>query len=188
MRVVAVIAVFRHGRVFPKERTAELGVAVVTGAVRRHTSQQTLRAAAMRVVAARALHFVLANGMRVGLHRLGSLLLVAVEADFCLCRRRQNRVALDVHGVAIRASDCIVVMRTSMPGKASIAEVTLDAIVVLVFYQCRRIRGESRDRRTFLAAPDAARVVTARSVAGLALQLPVSEGGSLDPVGQHAWS
>jgi len=177
MRVMAVIAVFRHRRVFPKERAPEFGVALVTGTVRCHSTERIFRATAVWVVAARTLHFVLANGMRIGFHRLGSLLLVAIEADIRLGRCRQNRIALDVQGMAIGASDCIVVVRTAVPGEAGIAEVALDAILVLVLYLSRRVRGECRNRRTLLATPDAARVVTTRSVASLALQLPVSKRG-----------
>ena len=110
MRVVANIAVFRHRRVFPKKRTAELGVAVVAGAVHRIASQQALGTVTVRIVATGALHLALANWMRVRLHGLRSLLLVAIEANFGLRRYSQNRVALDVSRMAIGARDGIVVM------------------------------------------------------------------------------
>jgi len=124
-----------------------------------------------------AFHLALANWMRKGLHGLCSLLLVAIEADFGLRRYGQHRVALGMHRVAIGAGDSIVIMRAAVPGKAGVAQVALDTIGILVFYQCRRVRSESRNRRALLAAPYPARVVTTWAVACLALQLSVSKRG-----------
>ena len=87
----------------------------------------------MRAVTTGAFHLALANWMRVGFHGLRSLLLVALEANFGLCRYGQHRVALGVHRVAVGAGDSIVIMRAAVPCKAGVAQVALDTIRILIF-------------------------------------------------------
>ena len=143
----------------------------------RVAGQQAFGRIAVRTVATRACHLALAHRVRVRLHGLGALLLVAVEADVGLRGGRQYRVALDMHRVAIGTGDGIVVMRAAMPREARVGAVAFDAVRVLVRDRCRGVRTEGRDRRAFLAAPYAPGVITAGSVAGFALQLTMPERG-----------
>ena len=175
VRIMAGYAVLRHRSMLPKEGAAKFCMAVITGVIDRLAGQQQFRGFAVRVVAATAIHLALSHGMRVGLHRLRTLLLVTIETDFRLTIRCQHRVALRVAGVAIGAGDGVVVMRTAVPGKASVVLVAVRTVSVLLGDRCGRIRSEHYNRRSFLAAADTTGVVTTGSVAGLALQLTVTK-------------
>jgi hypothetical protein len=80
----------------------------------------------------RAIHFALAHCVRVWLHGLSALLLVAVEADVGLRCRGEYGIALGMHAMAAGTCNGIVIMRAAMPGKAGIVEVTVHAVRVLV--------------------------------------------------------
>jgi hypothetical protein len=108
---------------------------------------------------------------------LRTLLLVAVEADVGLCGRGKNRVAFAMARVAIGAGNCVVVMPAAVPGESGIGEVTIDAISVLLRNGGARVRTEHDSRRPFLTSSYATGMITARPVAGFALQLAVTERG-----------
>jgi hypothetical protein len=139
--------------------------------------EQALGRITVRIVATRAVHLALAYRVCVGLHRLRTLLLVAVEADFCLGRGCEDGVALDMHRVAICTGNGAVVMRAAVPRKTRVAKMALDAVRILVRDRGRGVRSECRDRWPFLPTPYATRVITAGAVAGFALQLSITEGG-----------
>ncbi len=160
---------------FPQERAAEFGMAVVAGAVDGAASEQLLGVVAVRAVAVGAGHLAVPHRVSIRLHRLRALVLVAVEAHLGLGRRRENRVALGVHGMAVDAGDRVVVMLAAMPGEAGLVEMAFHAIAVLLLNGTRRVEAERRYRRALLATPDTARVVAGRPVTGLALQLAVAK-------------
>ena len=81
---MAIAAVFSDRRMFPKKRSALLGMAIETGVVDRLLDELQFVCRAVRAMATAAIHLALANGMRVGFQRLGTLLLVAFEANFGL--------------------------------------------------------------------------------------------------------
>lgn len=83
--VVTIAAVFSDRRVLPKIRSAFLGMAIEAGIVQRLLGKLQVTGRTMCAVAAAAIHFSLAYRMRIGLQRLSSLLLVAIEANFRLC-------------------------------------------------------------------------------------------------------
>ena len=100
MRIVAVAAVFADRRVLPQERSAFVGVAGIAGLVDGVLDQQLGPARSMRIVAIRADHLCLHNRMMRGHVRLGSLLLVASEADEGLGGLRAHLIVLGVDIVA----------------------------------------------------------------------------------------
>ena len=73
---------------------------------------------AVSAVAAAAVHLALPDRMRIRLHRLRSLLLVAVEAHFRLCRCHQHRIRGGVTGMAIGAGNVIHVVVVAVPAEA----------------------------------------------------------------------
>lgn len=77
--------------------------------------------------------------------------------------------------VAVGARDFIVVMLATMPTKPSVPIVTVEAHRVLAIDACYIAGLEIDDWRAFLTAPHPGRVRPAWPVAGLALQLAVSE-------------
>ena len=132
VRVVAIATVLCDRRVLPQVRPACLRVAFETGTVDGRPGEQAFRGFAVRTMAARAVHLALPHTVCVRLHRLRALLLMAVKADVCLGCGGEYRVAFSVQAVAVRAGDGVVVMRTAVPGKSRVAEVTTHAVRVLV--------------------------------------------------------
>lgn len=177
MWVMAVVAVLGNRRVFPKIGTAYLGMAVVAGCIDGAAGQQSFRRVAMRAVTAGACHLALPYRVGIGLHSLGTLLLVAVEADFGLRRCRKDRVSLDMHRMTIGTGDRVVVMRAAVPGEARVCLVAFRAISILVRDRRRRVKTESDDRRSFLASSNPSGMIAGRSMAGFTLQLAMPEGG-----------
>jgi len=79
-------------------------------------------------------------------------------------------------GVAVRTRDIVYVVVITVPAEAGVRLVTFQAQAILYIDWCHRARAEySPGRRALLPAPHPSRVVTGWAVAGLALQLPVTE-------------
>ncbi len=132
MRIVAVGAILGDRRMLPKIGAAIFGMAVVAGVVRGGSCEEPVGCATMGVVAAVAGHLAMANGVRVRLHGLGSLLLVAVETDLGLRCGTEHRIPLDVAVVAIGTGNCVVVVRTAVPRETDIRQVTIHTLGVLL--------------------------------------------------------
>src|SRR5258705_11919375 len=84
--IVAVETVFGHGRMFEEERAAFFRMALDALVVNRIRGDEARRLGAVRVVAAGALHLLLAQRMVRRLHQRGSHLLVACRAQLLLHR------------------------------------------------------------------------------------------------------
>jgi len=79
--------------------------------------------------------------------------------------------------MAVCACKIIEIVFIPVPAKAGIGGMAIDAQTVLNVDRCRRTGAENRaGRSAFLAATNATGVITGRAVAGLALQLAVTEG------------
>ena len=168
-------AVLADRCVLPQVRTAHFSVALLAGVVDGLPHKICRGVVAVRAVATAAIHLALEERMRECLHRLAALQLVAVVADFGLCRRLQNGIDPRVTIVAINTSDLVDGVRTGMPAKADVAVVAVEALAIVFFNRRRAGRTEIRYRWPFLAPADAARMVTAGPVTSFALQLTVTE-------------
>ena len=130
----------------------------------------------MRAVAAGAFHFALAYRMRVRLHGLRPLLLVAIEANLDLRRCCQDRVIVSVHRVASGTGNGIAVVPARVPGKALVAAMARDAVAVLIG-NGRAAHARKRGYRwPLLSATHAPGMIATGTMTGFALQLPVAEG------------
>jgi len=78
--------------VLPKIRATLFGMTVEAGVVQGLLHELQIVSCAMITVAATAIHLALTYRVSVRLQRLRSLLLVAIETDFRLCRGHQNRI------------------------------------------------------------------------------------------------
>ena len=160
----------------PKIGTAFFGVTVKAGVVQRLLDELQLVCCAVRAVTATAVHLALTNWVRVGLQRLGSLLLVAVETHFRLRRCSQHRVIRRMAGVAICARDLVDVVVVAVPAKTRIGRVAVHAQGILGIDRRRRVLPEnSTGSGAFLAAPNSACMVSRRAMTGFALKLAVAE-------------
>lgn len=175
MRVVTREAVFCYRRVFPKIGAANIGMASLASIVNGLSHEQQLGGAAVRVVAATAVHLALPDRMRVRLHRLRALLLMAFETHLGLRRSRQHRIPFRMRGMAVRTRYGIFVVTAAVPGETGVVLMTPRAKTVLLRDRRHRPRTKLDHRRTFLTASYTARMIATRAVAGFALQLAVAE-------------
>ncbi len=176
MWVMAVATILGHRCMLPKIRTALLGVAVKTGLVESHLGELPFARCAMCAMAATAVHFALPNRVGIRFEYLRALLLVAIEANLRLRRRHQDGIGRSVTGMAIGAGDVIHIMIIAMPAEAGVTVVATDARTILVVYRRRRARSEiDRNWWALLAASNPASMIATGSMAGLALQLAVTE-------------
>jgi len=176
MRVVAVATVLGYRSVLPKIRAAFLRVAIEAGLVERHLGELPFARCAVSAMAAAAVHLALPNRVRIRLERLCALLLMAIEAYFRLRCRRQDRVARGMTRVAVCTRNVIHVVVVAMPAKTRIGCMTIQAKAVLhIDGRAAALAKNCAWRRSLLAATNASRVITRRSVTGFALQLAVSE-------------
>ena len=130
----------------------------------------------MRTVTAAAVHFALAYWVRVRLHRLRPLLLMAIETDVCLRYGVHHRVTFCVTDVAVRTCDGIVVVCATVPTKSRVALMAFNTIAVLFDYWRCRVWAEPHYGRSFLAAPYTCRMIPAWTMTRFALKLAMSEG------------
>src|SRR5690606_32657169 len=130
---------------------------------------------AVRAVAAGAGHPAIVDRVCERLQRLIALASMTVGADLRLRGGPEHGIRAAVARVAIGAGDVVQVMRASVPPEAEVGGMTAGAHGVL--HRDRRgLTGtEAHHRRAFLAAPDPRRMASARTVAGLALQLALAE-------------
>lgn len=103
---------------------------------------------------------------------------MAVVADLWLCRGLHHGIAWRVADVAIGAGDLVVVMWPAMPAETDVGIVASKAHVILDTNLGLLMRTKFDEGRSLLAAPDPGRVRPAGTVAGLALQLSVTEGAA----------
>jgi len=102
-------------------------------------------------------------------------LLMAVEADFRLTGGVQNRIAGNVNLMAVGTGNFIVVVAAAMPGHSDTLAVAAETHVILYTDFSFRVCGKTDQGWALLSATHPAGVRTARSVAGLALQLSVAK-------------
>lgn len=167
--IVAIRAVFRDRRMLPQVRPAFFSMTIETGIVQGLANEKRIARLPVRVMATIAGHLALVEWMRVGLHRLRALLLMAIETDRRLACGRANRVVCVVHLVAIGAGYLVVVVRAAVPGEICAAIMTAKAHSVLRQHVGLGIRAESDHVRPLLTTPHAPGVITARAMAGFAL-------------------
>ena len=159
----------------PEIGTTRLRMATLAGIVDVQACELRGGCFAVHVVAAGTVHLAFKERMGECLARLTALLLVAVVTDFRLSRHVLHRVACHVADVAVGARDLVARVRAVVPANANALLVTIKAHAVLGFDIAGRVRAEVRTWGPFLPAPHATRMGVARPVAGLALQLPVTE-------------
>ena len=159
----------------PKIGTANLRVTLGAGLVDGLPNQLLLRRITVGAVTTAAVHLALPDRMRVRFQYFGTRLLMTVKTHLRLGHRCQHRIALGVAAVAIRARDRIFVVATTVPRKTGIVLMTVDTHAILLGNRCNAARTELDDCGSFLTTPDSTRVVTARAVARLALQLTMTK-------------
>src|SRR5882757_7142485 len=108
--VVAVEAVFAHGRMFEEERAALLRMALDALVVHRIRGDEARRLGSVRVVAAGALHLVFAQRMMRCLHQRGSNLLMAPCTQLLLRRLLKQFLVPTMHCVTIHARQLALVV------------------------------------------------------------------------------
>ena len=168
-------AVLTDRRVLPEVRSALLGVTIETGIVNGLPHQQAVGRFSVGAVTAAAVHLALPHRVRERFHRLRTLFLVAIKADLCLRRGHQHRVGRGMAAVTVGTGDLFHIMRTAVPGKAQIILVTCGTELVLFKDGQHAAGSKSRYGRALLTAPHPPRMLAARSMAGLTLQLAVTE-------------
>ena len=85
----------------------------------------------MRAVTAATVHFAFEERMRERLQGLAALYLMAVVADFGLCRGLHNCVTRCMADVAVGACDFIVIVRSAVPAETHVGIVAIEAYIVL---------------------------------------------------------
>ncbi len=133
VRIMTSAAVLGDRRVFPQVGAALFGVAAEAGVVQRLPGELPLAGFTMRAVTPVAGHLALANRVRVGLHGLRALLLMAVEAHLRLRRGCKHGVCSGVSCMAIRTGEIIRVVIIAVPTESRIAIVAGQAHTVAVF-------------------------------------------------------
>lgn len=176
VRVVAATAVLRNRCMLPEVGAAFLGMTIETGVIERLSDQKQIDGLTVGVVTISTIHFSLAHRMCVGLHGLGALLLMTVEADVRLGFSNQHCISFGVAVMTARAGHRVTVMIADMPGGADVIVVTVNAVRILLGNRRRCVAGEGQWCRAFCTAPNASCVVTRGAVAGFTLQLAVTEG------------
>jgi len=162
--------------VLPKIRATLLGVTIKTGVVQRLLHELQIVSCAMIAMTAAAIHLALTYWVSVGLQGLRSLLLVTIETDLRLRRSYQNRILRRMARVAVGAGNLVDVMIVAVPAKARIRSVAIHAEAVPGVDRCGRTLSEDGARSgALLTAAYSPGVIAGRSMAGLALQLAVSE-------------
>ena len=136
MAAMADGAVFRHRLVVMHERSALLHVALVAGLVDAGLFQ-LLGVVAVDVVAVRTPHFAFQHRMMGRAIELGTLLLVATEAQLGLGCPRAHAVVGGVNLVAVGASDAAVGVGAAVPVHAVTAFVTVYADGVAISHRSR---------------------------------------------------
>jgi hypothetical protein len=160
----------------PEIRTAFLGVAIKAGLIESHLGKLPFARRAVSAMTTAAIHLALPDRVGIRLERLRSLLLVAFEAHFGLCRCHQDRIGRSMTRMAVGAGDVIHIMIIAVPAKARIGCMTIQAKAILNIDRCAAALAKNRAwRRPLLAATNATRVITRGTVTGLALQLAVAE-------------
>ena len=175
MRFVAQPAILADGCVLPEEWTTFVGVTLLAGIVDVFAGQLSRDRVAVHAVASDTVHLALHDRMGERFARLGALYLVAVEADVGLSRCLQNRIPGNVALMTIGTGDLVARMRPTVPAKADVALVAIQAHAVLFVDRCGGAGATQYDGRPFLSAPDATGVRAARPVTGLTLQLAVTK-------------
>jgi len=115
VRRMAVGAIFTHRLMFPQERAALLGMAVVANFRHAHFFEQLRSGGTVRIVAIRADHFTLANRVMRKLIAVRTLFGVTLEARVGLSLLGQHRIRGSVKGMAIHASDIVALVLASLP-------------------------------------------------------------------------
>ena len=169
MRCVAQAAVFTDRRMFPQERAALLGVALVTGVVQRLPDEIRCDGIAVSAVTGSAIHLALEKRVRKGLQGFAALELMAIVANGGLRGRLQHGVSRGVARVTVGAGDVIVTVRAAVPAETDVTFVTTQAHGVLDGRWVRVEVAEAQDGGSFLPAAHPARMRVAGTVAGLAL-------------------
>src|SRR6056297_4303120 len=105
-------------------------MAFVTVLVDRRARKHRLVGRAVRLMAARAGHFALPEGMRICLVDLGTLLDMAADTGVGLTGRDRHRVAPDVRIVTVGAADVLALVRAAFPEAVFLLGVTILADLV----------------------------------------------------------
>ncbi len=100
---------------------------------------------------------------------------MAIKADIRLCRGMHHGISRRMADMTVGAGDLIIIVGSTVPAEADVRIVAIEAVVVLYGDLGFLVRTEFDDRRAFLATPDSRGVGSARTVAGLTLQLSVPE-------------
>jgi hypothetical protein len=161
MRVMAIAAIFGDRSMLPKIRAALFGVAIEAGLIERYLGKLPLARCAMSAMAAAAIHLALPNRVRIRLECLCALLLMAFEAHFGLRRGHQYGIAGGVARMAIGTCNVIHVVIVTVPAKARIGCMTIQAQAIL--HIDRRAAASAKNCawcRSLLAATNASRVIT----------------------------
>jgi hypothetical protein len=106
---------------------------------------------------------------------LGTRLLMAIETHFGLRNRCQDRITRSMTDMTVGAGDRVFIVTAAMPRKTRIVLMAVNALLILLFYRCSAAIAELNRRRALGATTDSCGMLAARTVAGLALQLAVTE-------------
>lgn len=175
MRRMTEPAVLANRCVFPQVRTALLSVTLLTGRVDIQACKLGCNRVAVHVVTSHTIHLAFEERVRKRFLCLTALKLMAVEADFWLGRCVPDRICRRMHVMAIDAADLVARVSTVVPAEADIVLVTVQAHAVVLLDSTCRIRCVMRHRRPLLPPADTTGVRSAWPVAGLTLQLSLTE-------------
>lgn len=178
MRGVAQPAILADRRVLPKIGATLVRVALIAGVVQRCPRQFDGDRITVHAMASGAGHLFLEQRVREGLQGLVFLQLVAPGADVGLRRWLGDGVDARVALVAVGAGNVVKTVRTRVPANTNIVRVTVKAHAVFLLDGGIVAVVEVNQRWTFLATSNATRVRVAGTVAGLTLQLTVTEGAA----------
>lgn len=182
MGCMAIGAIFLHRRVFPQERTAFLGMAVIAGLVEGVARQQCRPGAAVWLMAIGAgdqpgiCHRLGRTLNRVmGLtQELGALFLVALVAHLRLGLQAQHRIIGSVDSVAVNTCHRFQIMRAAGPVEALAIGVTTEANLIFCLDRCFVI--EHHCRRWARPIGPFLHVILGGAMTGLALMLARAKG------------
>ena len=172
---VAQAAVFADRFVLPEKRATRFCVALLAGVIDVQARELRSRSVAVHVMAAGAVHLSFEEWMRKCLARFTALRLVALVADFRLGRDMLDRVPGGMTDMTVGAANLVTRVRPVVPANTHAVLVAFQAHAVCSGYIAARRRVEIRHRRSFLSASDTPGMRITRTVAGLALQLAMTE-------------
>jgi hypothetical protein len=169
---VADSTVLGHRRMLPKQRTALILMTGVAGFIRAVPYQHIVGRGTVRVVTIRTGRKPFADRVTERFIRVRALLHVAVVTNLRLRLCSGDRIVCSVDRMTVGTCQVLRFMHAAGPVHCNMSLVTFQAHTISLGYRAGALAAEIGYWRTLIPPTDALGMITARSVAGLALQLP----------------